>query len=259
MSARYAPPYRRGRVTASHPQSSTSEQVLRCSASAPGKPAPNPCSPAKVHHTGIHRRFHAIHTSCCAVSAPMCRIAHAVLHSNRCPTTAVQIINKYSTALSLQQPNADIQSPLHIIVTETADAGLLGEYMLPALLHAARTLATAHFPPPSSAHPARKPTFIPAAAVVYAALVDDASLLLMSRAQLFSAQLRPDEAYSCGRLPASASLLTPSFVGKRCIAGICVMFASQRASNVSLFAAADIVFGEDIVGKQHRVSLFPRF
>ena len=137
----------------------------------------------------------------------MCSIARAVLLDNHCPVPAVSIINKYSTALTAQ-PNAEISSPPHIIVTETADAGLLGEYMLPALLHAAKTLAS-----PSAFHPSRNATLIPASAVVYASLIDDESLLRMSRANFFSTQLRSDEAYSCGKLPSNASVLTPSFVG----------------------------------------------
>jgi hypothetical protein len=122
---------------------------------------------------------------------------------------AVSIVNKYSTALSAAHSDADLPSPPHIIVTETADAGLLGEFMLPTLLHAAKTLAS-----PSASHPSRTTTLIPGSAVVYAALIDDASLLRMSRATFFSAQLRSDEAYSCGKLPTSASVLTSSFVGE---------------------------------------------
>jgi hypothetical protein len=143
------------------------------------------------------------------VSAPMCSIARAVLRCNGCPLTAVSVINKYSTSLSSSQPNADIPSAPHIIVTETADAGLLGEYMLPTLLHAANTLA-----PPFSVHSSRNAILIPGSAVVYAALVQDESLLCMSRADFFSSQLRPNEAYSCGKLPDSATALTASFVGK---------------------------------------------
>jgi len=143
------------------------------------------------------------------VSAPMCSIARAVLRCNGCPLTAVSVINKYSTSLSSSQPNADIPSAPHIIVTETADAGLLGEYMLPTLLHAANTLA-----PPFSVHSSRNAILIPGSAVVYAALVQDESLLCMSRADFFSSQLRPNEAYSCGKLSDSATVLTASFVGK---------------------------------------------
>jgi hypothetical protein len=120
----------------------------------------------------------------------------------------VSIVNKYSTTLSTSHPNADISPPPHIIVTETADAGLLGEYMLPTLLHAAKTLAT-----PSPHHLSRATTLIPGSAVVHAALVYDESLLRMSRAAFLSLQLRSDEAYSCGKLPASALVLTPSFIG----------------------------------------------
>ena len=148
----------------------------------------------------------------------MCSIASAVLHCNGCPQTAVPIINKYSTALSSIQPDgagalADLASPPHIIVTETADAGLLGEYMLPALLHAAKTLSL-----PLSGDASRKATLIPCSAVVYATLVEGEPLLRMSRANFMSSQLRSDEAYSCGKLPDGASVLTPSFVGKYCIA-----------------------------------------
>jgi hypothetical protein len=80
--------------------------------------------------------------------------------------------------------------------------------MLPALLHAARTLAS-----PPAVHASHTTTFIPSSAVVHAALIEDESLLRMSRATFFSSQLRSDEAYSCGKLPASASVLTPSFTG----------------------------------------------
>ena len=159
-----------------------------------------------------------------AVSAPMCSIASAVLQCNGCPQTAVSVINKYSTALSSTQPDgagivADLASPPHIIVTETADAGLLGEYMLPSLLHAAKTLAS-----PLSGDPSRKATFIPASAVVYAALVEGEPLMRMSRANFFSSQLRSDEAYSCGKLPNAASVLTPSFVGKHCMSRLDAFF-----------------------------------
>jgi hypothetical protein len=148
-----------------------------------------------------------------AVSAPMCSIARAVLRCNGVSPADLPVINKYSTALSLTPPIADLASPPHIIVTETADAGLLGEYMLPTLLHAANHLAL-----PSSFHPAHSTTLIPASAVVYAALVEHESLLRMSSAKFFSSQLRSDEAYSCGKLPDGASVLTPSFVGEQRIA-----------------------------------------
>lgn len=150
--------------------------------------------------------FHVINL---AVSAPMCSIARAVLQCNGCSPADVPVINKYSTALSFTPPIADLASPPHIIVTETADAGLLGEYMLPTLLHAAKVLAS-----PSAVHPGRSTTLIPASAVVYAALVQHESLLRMSSANFFSSQLRSDEAYSCGKLPDGTSVLTPSFVGE---------------------------------------------
>jgi hypothetical protein len=154
--------------------------------------------------------FHVINL---AVSAPMCSIARAVLRCNGCSPADVPVINKYSTALSFTPPIADLASPPHIIVTETADAGLLGEYMLPTLLHAAKALAS-----PSAVHHGRSTTLIPASAVVYAALVHHESLLRMSSANFFSSQLRSDEAYSCGKLPDGASVLTPSFVGELRIA-----------------------------------------
>jgi hypothetical protein len=161
----------------------------------------------------------SIHILALTVSAPMCSIARVVLQCNGCPPSAVPVINKYSTALSVAQSSAgtasvaDIASPPHIIVTETADAGLLGEYMLPTLLHAAKILAA-----PSAVHSARAASLIPASAVVHAALVHDESLLRMSQAHFFSSQLRSDEAYSCGKLPESATVLTPSFVGELRIA-----------------------------------------
>jgi hypothetical protein len=178
----------------------------------------------------------------------MCSIARAVLRCNGCPLTAVSVINKYSTSLSSSQPNADIPSAPHIIVTETADAGLLGEYMLPTLLHAANTLA-----PPFSVHSSRNAILIPGSAVVYAALVQDESLLCMSRADFFSSQLRPNEAYSCGKLPDSATVLTASFVGKDTLYSLSV-FTILFSVGVLYMAVMEMEFGRDIVGKQHHVS-----
>jgi hypothetical protein len=154
----------------------------------------------------------------------MCSIARAVLQGNGCPHSVVSVVNKYSTALSLSQPDPDLASPPHIIVTETADAGLLGEYMLPTLLHAAKQLAA-----PCSL--SRCATLIPAGATVHVALVEHELLVRMSRAIFFSSQLRSDEAYSCGKLPASANILTPSLVGMLCSQRhICPLLAhpSQR-------------------------------
>ena len=168
-----------------------------------------------------------------AVSAPMCSIARAVLRCNGGSPADVPVINKYSTALSLTPPIADLASPPHIIVTETADAGLLGEYMLPTLLHAAKELAL-----PSSIHLARSTTLIPASAVVYAALVEHESLMRMSSANFFSSQLRSDEAYSCGKLPDGASILTPSFVGEQRIAKLfCGTPGFPIRASCSCFAA----------------------
>jgi hypothetical protein len=88
---------------------------------------------------------------------------------------------------------------------------------------------------------------------VYAALVQDESLLCMSRADFFSSQLRPNEAYSCGKLPDSATVLTASFVGKDTLYSLSV-FTILYSVGVLYMAVMEMEFGRDIVGKQHHVS-----
>ncbi|KAH9499457.1 hypothetical protein Btru_077925 [Bulinus truncatus] len=68
-------------------------------------------------------------------SSVMCMVAHDVLTANLNPELIqrVKIINKMSTAMSVP---GDMNQRADILVTETFDAGLFGEGILPTLCHA---------------------------------------------------------------------------------------------------------------------------
>uniref|UniRef100_A0A1B6JHC6 Uncharacterized protein n=2 Tax=Homalodisca liturata TaxID=320908 RepID=A0A1B6JHC6_9HEMI len=68
----------------------------------------------------------------CDYSPTMCSIARDVLHANKM-ADSVTVINKLSNALKVPE---DLPHRKSLVVTETMDAGLLGEHLLQTLLHA---------------------------------------------------------------------------------------------------------------------------
>uniref|UniRef100_A0A1B6LWV0 Uncharacterized protein n=2 Tax=Graphocephala atropunctata TaxID=36148 RepID=A0A1B6LWV0_9HEMI len=68
----------------------------------------------------------------CDYSPTMCSIAQDVLQANKM-ADSVTIINKLSNSLTIPQ---DLPRRKSLVVTETMDAGLLGEHLLQTLLHA---------------------------------------------------------------------------------------------------------------------------
>ncbi|XP_064482316.1 protein arginine N-methyltransferase 9-like [Ornithodoros turicata] len=94
----------------------------------------------------------------CEVSSVACDVARAVFELNG---TRAKIINKHSTLLNIPE---DIEQKVSLVVTETFDAGLFGEHVLPNLLHAWENLLDPQHP--------SGPKVIPEAAEVFLCLLE---------------------------------------------------------------------------------------
>ncbi|GFN85631.1 protein arginine N-methyltransferase 7 [Plakobranchus ocellatus] len=121
------------------------------------------------------------HPSCHRVYAvekmsTMVDIAKKVFEENICPAEAnkIKLINKMSSKMSIP---SDLSKEAHILVTETFDAGLFGEGILPTLCHAWSKLL--------SQGEKTKSVVIPSSAKLYVQAIESEAILEESR-------LKPD-------------------------------------------------------------------
>ncbi|XP_043208834.1 protein arginine N-methyltransferase 9-like [Amphibalanus amphitrite] len=113
----------------------------------------------------------------CESSEAMCQVAAATLADNALERR-VQLVNKWSHELTVGE---DLPCRASLLVTETFDAGLLGEHILSTLQHAWRHLLL----------PPGRGRVLPASAAVWAAAVESAEIRSQLSARLPSGdQLR---------------------------------------------------------------------
>lgn len=139
------------------------------------------CRPPRVLDigagTGLLSLLAASHGAACVVGveqwAPMCNVAQSVLAQNfkRLPKdTSVSLFPVHSTELRVDSagsgpaPSTTVSQPFDIIVSEIVDSALLGEGMIPALLHSYSELC-------SSDSADTEPMCVPRSATVFAQLV----------------------------------------------------------------------------------------